>query len=137
MTTPAAGSTRARRARMKAPTLEARSAGVQPWASRWFALIELVLGIGRRLLRADASGDDIGAVVALALDRRAVDAAQHRELSGMGQGVGDRSLEQAGQLVVERRGRGEQAVERRERCEEALAFPVPRQRLGVVPARRP
>src|SRR5438093_104933 len=122
MTIPAAGSTRANRARMKGSTLRVRSARPQPSASRQFSLIELVAGIGRRLLRPDAADRDIRAVVALALDRRAVDAAQHRELAGVGEGVRDRALEEARQLVVERIGRGERVVECLECYEEALAL---------------
>src|SRR5689334_17872390 len=65
----------------------------------------------RRLLRADASGHDVRLEIVLAGDRRAVESAEHGELSAVRDGVGDRALEQLLFLARERRVGREEVIE--------------------------
>src|SRR6188768_2852565 len=68
-----------------------------PWLPETAILtvsVEFVLGFGRRLLGPDAPGDDVGSSVALAFHRYAVHAAEHAELPGVGERVGESALEE-------------------------------------------
>src|SRR5438034_142671 len=87
----------------------------------------------RRLLRADAAGDDVRLEIVLARDRRAGEAAEHRELAAVRDRIGDRALEEL--LLVAREGSvgREKVVEFLRGGEETFAFGGPRLRRRVVP----
>src|SRR6516162_9947450 len=81
--------------------------------------VELVARIGRGLLDPHPPDLDVGARVVLAFHLVARQPAQHRQLAGVGEGVGDATLEHARRLPADRRPRGEVGVERPERGVEA------------------
>src|SRR6266498_3104056 len=64
--------------------------------------IELVPRLGRRLLDPDSAHADVRACVALTLHLDACEAAQHRELAGVRERIGDATLEDDAGVVPER-----------------------------------
>src|SRR5207245_9357404 len=92
---------------------------------------EFTLGSG--LLRADASGGNVGFEVVFTVDGRARKAPEHGDLPDVIQRVGDGRLEQPFGGSVERLGRGEILIELFNRGKEALYFRVPGKRCRVVP----
>jgi hypothetical protein len=93
----------------------------------------LELGAGRRLLRPDPPDLDVSLEVALAANRRPGHAAQHGELTGVPQRVGDRTLEQAPRKEPEPLVRREEVVEAAGGDEPATSRPTG---AGANPARR-
>src|SRR6266516_1030499 len=91
-------------ARTRAATHAAPSAALTS-LERARGLVELILGLRRHLVRADAPGRDVRAEVVLAPHRCPREAAQHRELPGVGEGVGDRALEERVARVWRRNAR--------------------------------
>ena len=79
-----------------------------------------------------ACGDG-GNVVVFAADGRAGKAAEHGELAGVGEGVGDGSLEEALDGRQDRFIGSQVLVEGAERGEEPLLLFGPGERLGIVP----
>src|SRR5436309_694836 len=66
-------------------------AGAPPTTAEGGPSVELTTR--RRLLRSEAAGHDVGAVVVLAAYRGAGGTAQHRELADVSERVGNRALE--------------------------------------------
>src|ERR1035437_654946 len=91
------------------------------------------LAARRRLLEADAPGDDLGLEVALAADLCARHAAQHRDLARGRERVRDRPGEPLRRGIRERPARLKPRVEALERGEEPGDLLVPRERRGVLP----
>src|SRR2546423_15089335 len=90
----------------------------------------------RGLLLANLPSSDFRPRIVLALDRRAGNAPQHRQLARMRQRVCHRALEQPLDGYAEWLVAREVFVERRERAEEAVAIGVPRLRWRVLPPLR-
>src|SRR3984893_8569622 len=86
-----------------------------------------------RLIRADASDCDFGHEIAFAFHRDTGHPTQHRDLSDVGERVGDRALKQFFGGDFERLFRRQVAVELLHGGEEALAFFFPRKRQGILP----
>src|SRR6266571_7123935 len=103
---PVAGGSASTRAATHAAPSAARTS-----LERARGLVELILKLRRHLVRADASGRDVRAEVVLAPHRYPREAAQHGELPGVGEGVGDRALQELLRRIAERRIRGEVVVQ--------------------------
>src|SRR5262249_30457035 len=88
----------------------------------------------RRLRRTDAPGCDVGDEVIFAPYRRSGQTSQQRDLPDVGEGVGDRCLEQALRLASNGRAGSEAGVETAQAVEEArhVQFPGPRRRVVPV-----
>src|SRR6266705_4021031 len=85
------------------------------------------------LVQSDAAGGDVGFEIVFTLNGRAAEAAEHGDLADVIEGVGDGTLEEAFDGLVERLGGGEIIVELFYGGKEALDFGVPRQWCRVMP----
>src|SRR5438093_6843865 len=131
--TPAPGAAAAGGIASTRAATHATPSAVRAAPERTRGLIELILGLRRHLVRADAPDRDVRAEVVLAPHRSAREPAQHRELSGVGEGVGDRTLEELLRRIAERPIRSEQVVQGPELGEEAGHLGVPGKRLAILP----
>src|SRR5439155_12558826 len=95
--------------------------------------IELHAGVRRHLIDAHPADLDVGLGVVLALHLEAREPAQHGELAGVRERVGDAPLEHATGLPRDRLPRCEVVVHRANRAEEAGDLRIPCLRRGVVP----
>src|SRR6516225_9944384 len=87
--------------------------------------VELHLRVGRHLLQPDAASLDVGLRVVLALHLVAREPAQHRQLAGVRERVGDAALEHAPHLPLDRLAGGEVGVCSADGAEEARDLGVP------------
>lgn len=88
---------------------------------------------GRGLLGADLASLDVCHIEVLSANGRAGQAAHHRQLTCMGETIGNGALKNGFGCGVERLGGGKIHVEILERFEKSLLFRVPGERCRVMP----
>lgn len=94
-------------------------------------LVEFTTRCG--LLGADASGGNLRFEIVFAFDGLAGETAEKRELTDMGESIGDRALEELCRGFVERLASGEIVVKGLQRGEETVYFDGPILRGGIAP----
>src|SRR2546427_8785305 len=124
---PADGRDGVRKPKSKSPV---RQGGVT--TGRRLRSLEFAAGSG--LIDANAPDGDVGLVIVFTHDGGADEAAEHRDLADVIEGIGNRTLEEASRRGVHLFGRSEVIVEFCQGGKKPGNLGVPRQWRGVVPS---